>query len=48
MAVPRESWVILSVFKVSLIRESVLASRQTNSAVRTYEARLPTLERLQV
>lgn len=47
MAVPRESWVILSVFRVSVIRERILASRQTNSVKGTYDPRLPTLERLQ-
>lgn len=47
MAVPRESWVILSDFRVSLIRHRVLASGQIVSVIRTYEAHLPTLEKLQ-
>ena len=46
MAVPRESLVILAVFTDSLIRNRVLASRQANPEMRTYEAHLPTLEKL--
>lgn len=47
MAVPRESWVILSDFRDSLIGNRVLANRRTSSVMGTYEAHPPTPEKPQ-
>lgn len=44
MAVPRESWVILSDFNDSSVKDKALASGRTDPVTETYEAHLPTLE----
>ena len=47
MAVPRDSWVILSFFRVSVIGGRVSARRQDDSWMETYEPHLPMPGKLQ-